>query len=71
MSVVKLRAYKFLVMPVMQQIDEEGNVLGEAQPREPDVLFGVTALHQYADGVEAAIERKAAAMSNGEGQLVG
>jgi hypothetical protein len=65
-----LRAYKFLVMPVMQQVDEDGVVLAEVQPQQPDALFGVEALHRYADGFEEALQRHMQAINNGQGQMV-
>lgn len=50
---MQLRPYKFLVQPVVQQVDEEGNVVGEVfaaggPQNEPIVLFGVKALEEWA-----------------------
>jgi len=62
-----LRAYKFLVMPVLQLVDEEGGIVGEQSPQQPDVLFGVDGLARYAAGFDAALERHLAAIQNGAG----
>ena len=50
-----LKAYKFLIVPVLQQINEDGQVVAEAQPEQPDVVFGVDGLQRYADGFEDAV----------------
>lgn len=66
-----LRPYKFLVAPVMQQVDEDGTVIQEIQPREPDVVFGVEALLRYAEGFDAALEQHLAQMQNGAIDVAG
>lgn len=48
------RPYKFLVQAVVQQIDEDGNVTGEA-PTEPVTVFGCDALKQWADEFPAKL----------------
>lgn len=50
-----LRPYKFLVLPVLQVIDDDGNVTGEQQPQQPDAVFGVDGLQRYADGFDDAL----------------
>lgn len=50
-----LRPYKFLVMPVVQKIDEHGVVVAEGQGEQPDVVFGVDGLRRYADGFEQVL----------------
>jgi hypothetical protein len=50
---MSLRPYKFLVLPVFQVVDEEGVVVGERQPDQPDTVFGIEALQRWADGFEA------------------
>jgi len=60
-----LRPYKFLVIPVLQTVDEEGIVVNEVQPQQPDTVFGVEALMRYADGFEAAVAAQNAASQNG------
>jgi len=65
-----LRPYKFLIIPVVQAVDEEGVVISEAQPEQPDVVFGVEALARYAAGFEAAVEAQNNASMNGTGGTV-
>ena len=62
---MNLRPYKFLVVAVVQQVDDDGNVTGELQPEKPDVVFAVEGLRAYADGFEGALSRHAAAIANG------
>jgi len=66
----ELRAYKFLVMPVIQQVNEDGDVVTEVQPQQPDTVFGVEALKRYADGFDEALQRQMQAINNGQGQIV-
>jgi len=61
-----LRPYKFLIIPVLQAVDDEGEVVTEVQPEQPDVVFGIGALTRYADGFEAAVAAQNAAQSNGQ-----
>lgn len=49
------RTYKFLVVPVVQLVDEEDLVVGEAQPDQPDTVFGLDGLHRYAEEFEARL----------------
>lgn len=42
-----LRPYKFVVQAIPQQVDAEGNVVGEAET-QPVTLFGCDALEQWA-----------------------
>lgn len=62
---MRYRPYKFLVVPVVQTLDDEGDVVGESSPQQPDVVFGLEGLHRYADGFEAELELKVAAAMNG------
>jgi hypothetical protein len=63
---VTLRPYKFLVMPVVQKIDEHGVVVAEGQGEQPDVVFGVDGLRRYADGFEQTLAELEAS-TNGAG----
>jgi len=42
-----LKPYKFAVTAIVQQVDSEGNIVGEVQS-EPVVLFGCDMLEQWA-----------------------
>jgi len=42
-----LKPYKFAVTAIVQQVDSEGNIVGEVQS-EPVVIFGCAALEQWA-----------------------
>lgn len=57
------RPYKFLIVPVIQEVDEEGNVIQELQPEQPVTVFGVDGLRQFADTFELDL----AARSNAKG----
>jgi len=43
------RPYKFLVVAVIQEVDEEGRVTQELSAQEPTVLFGTEGLHRFAN----------------------
>jgi hypothetical protein len=60
-----LRPYKFLIIPVVQQLDEDGNVTGEVQPQQPDTVYGLRGLREYAEGFEVALAEREAAMNGG------
>jgi hypothetical protein len=60
-----LRPYKFLIVPVLQQLDQDGNVTGELQTEHPDTAFGVAGLLAYANGFEEALTRQGRQMMNG------
>jgi len=62
-----LRSYKFLVVPVVQQLDDDGNVTGEMQPERPDAVYGVAALAEYAERFEQVLAERETA-SNGGGE---
>jgi len=49
------RPYKFLVMPVVQEIAEDGTVIQEAQPEQPLTVFGVEGLIEFAQGFEETL----------------
>jgi len=55
------RPYKFLVVPVIQEVDDDGNVTQEMAPEQPTTVFGVEGLRRFADGFEADL----AARQNG------
>jgi hypothetical protein len=59
------RPYKFLIVPVIQEVDDEENVIGESSPQVPEVVFGVEGLHRYADEFEHNLNLKTAAAMNG------
>jgi hypothetical protein len=46
------RPYKFLVVPVIQEVDEDGNVTQEMSPEQPTAVFGVEGLKTFADSFE-------------------
>lgn len=46
------RTYKFVVMPVVQIVDDDDVVTGEASPQQPDTVFGLDGLREYADEFE-------------------
>lgn len=54
-----LRPYKFLIVPVIQAVDEGGRVLREQQADQPDVVFGVDGLADYAARFETALAEAA------------
>lgn len=60
-----LRVYKFLVLPVCQQVGDEGVVIAEVQPEQPDTVFGIAGLERYAAGFEAALATARTAQPNG------
>jgi len=67
-----LRPYKFLIVSVVQQVDEEGTVLAEASTEEPDVCFGIRGLINYAENFDQILAAREAqmngGMSNGKGE---
>jgi hypothetical protein len=60
------RPYKFLVIPVIQILDDEGNVIEEASPEQPIAVFGIAGLHAFADGFEADLQTRVIAEANGK-----
>jgi len=60
-----LRTYKFLVMPVIQETDDRDNVIGEVSPEQPDVVFGVRGLADYAEKFEAELATRNVSDTNG------
>lgn len=46
------RPYKFLVMPVIQEIDEDGNIVQELSPEQAQTVFGTGGLRAFADTFE-------------------
>jgi len=62
---VKLRSYKFLILPVVQQLDDDGTVMGEGQTEQPDVAFGVRGLKEYAESFEQVLAQREAEMNGG------
>jgi len=61
----RLRVYKFLVVPVLQAVDENGTVVNEVQPEQGDWVFGIEGLTRYAAGFEAAVEAQNNASTGG------
>ena len=49
------RPYKFLIVPVIQEVDDDGNVVRELNQEEPSVIFGVTALRLFAELFESTL----------------
>ena len=60
-----LRPYKFLIVPVVQQLDGVGDVIAELQTEQPDTAFGIAGLLAYAQGFEEALTRQGRQMMNG------
>lgn len=46
------RPYKFLVVSVIQEVDDEGQVVQELTTEKPTAVFGLRGLHEYADNFE-------------------
>jgi hypothetical protein len=57
------RPYKFLVVPVIQEVDEDGTVVQEMMPEQPQTVYGVEGLRNFADTFEVNL----AASINGKG----
>jgi hypothetical protein len=51
-----LTPYKFIIQAVMLDLDENGDVRGEAVA-QPEQVFGVDALHDYADAFPAKLSQ--------------
>lgn len=51
-----LKPFKFLVQVVALEVDEDDNPIGERVSQEPNILYGVQALKDFADIVEEKIE---------------
>jgi len=49
---VSYRPYKFLIVPVIQEVDEDGNVIQEMSPEQPQTVFGLDGLQRYAETFE-------------------
>ena len=54
-SLTSVRPYKFLVIPVIQAVDDNGNVVQEITPEQPVSIFGIDGLHKFADNFEAEV----------------
>ena len=61
------RPYKFLVIPVVQEVNDEGTVINELSPEQPVPVFGIDGLHKFADGFEADLVSRVA--QNGAGAV--
>jgi hypothetical protein len=46
------RPYKFVIMPVIQEVDEDGNVIQEMSPEQPQIVFGIDGLRRFAETFE-------------------
>jgi len=58
------RTYKFMILPVLQDVDDDGKVTAEAQPEQPDTVFGIDGLLVYAHDFE---ERLATLVASSNG----
>jgi hypothetical protein len=67
---MSFRAYKFLVVPVIQEVDDEGNVTGELTPDQPVPVFGISGLHAFADNFEDELLQRVAEAQQQQGQVV-
>jgi hypothetical protein len=63
---MSLRPYKFLIVPVIQEIDEDGNVINEVQTQQPDTAFGVRGLIAYAENFEQVLAEREAVMNGND-----
>lgn len=57
------RPYKFMVVPVIQEVDDDGNVVQELSPEQPITVFGVENLVRFAE----TFEQDLVARANGKG----
>jgi hypothetical protein len=64
---MNIRPYKFLVMPVVQELDDDGNVLQEMSPEQPIAVFGIEGLHRFADSYEADLMARISAQNGNKG----
>jgi hypothetical protein len=62
---MSLRPYKFLVVPVVQEVDDDGVVIQERQPEQPTHVFGVDGLMQFASTFEESLAAQSASMNGG------
>jgi hypothetical protein len=46
------RPYKFLVVAVVQEVNDEGNVVREVTSEQPVAVFGVDGLKRFAENFE-------------------
>lgn len=53
------RPYKFLIVPVLQEVDDGGEVVQELQQENPTPVFGIAGLHRYADSFELELVNNA------------
>lgn len=58
--------YKFIVQAVIQNLDNEGNVIGESQV-EPVVVFGCADLERWARDFSENLEKAELRINNGNG----
>lgn len=61
----RFKPYKFLVMPVVQEVDADGTVINEVQPEQPTAVFGVEGLRTFADGFVESLATARTAEANG------
>lgn len=65
---MSIRPYKFLVIPVVQEVDDDGNVIQEMSPEQPTHVYGVEGLKRFAENFEMELAAKIAAQN---GQMIG
>jgi hypothetical protein len=46
------RPYKFMIVSVVQEVDDEGTVVQELTQENPVSVFGIDGLHRFADSFE-------------------
>jgi len=46
------RPYKFVIVPVLQEVDEDDRVIRELAQQEPTTVFGIDGLHAFANSFE-------------------
>jgi hypothetical protein len=60
---MSFRPYKFLVVPVVQEVDDDGNVLREITTETPVAVFGVDGLQRFAETFELDLAARAAGVT--------
>lgn len=60
------RPYKFLVQPVIQEVDDDGDVIREHIAEQPTSVYGIAGLHRYADSFELELDASRPALPSAE-----
>jgi len=54
------KPYKFLIVSVVQEVDDDGKVLNELVQENPTSVFGIDGLHEYAERFELELQARMA-----------